>query len=188
MSDTSSPSPPSSDPNPSPPLQGDLTDAQAEAAGYVALESARKAFPLYFYEPVPKVNEFHSSRNIIRMLVGANRSSKTESLVAEAGSYGLGYRPWILRRMGLPIPNPPWIRPSNLPPEALCFNGAGIRVSTPSHILMMSGQSLKKGAGETLGPKLHKLLGPMIKKTTLIHAGTPGTMTLKNDTVLHFGS
>jgi hypothetical protein len=54
--------------------------------------------------------------------------------------------------------------------------------------MVLSGQSLKKGAGETLGPKLQKLLGPAIKKTTLIHAGTPGSITLKNDSVIHFGS
>ena len=159
-----------------------------EAAALVALEGSKRECPLYFYTPSRAIVPFHASRCIIRQLVGANRTGKTESLAAEGTSYGLGYRLWVLRKLGLPIPEKPWIRPTNLPEEAICFNGAGIRVSVPNTGLFISGLPMKKGIGEILSPKIRKYLAPFIEKEWAGHAGVPARVQLKNGSIFHYGS
>lgn len=100
----------------------------------------------------------------------------------------LGYRPWILREAGLPMPEKPWERPPNLPEEAICFNCAGVRVPVPNRIFMVTGQSLRKGISETLWPKFQQLLRPLITKTHVSHSGVIGDFTLKNGSQCFFGS
>lgn len=163
-------------------------DLEREAAALVELGERSKRFPLYFYKPAPKMIAFHRSRARVRMLAGGNRSGKTEANVAEQCAYALGYRPWVLRELGLPAPDTPWIRPSALPEEALCFSGAGIRVQVPNDILLVTGQSIKKGIGETLHPKVKKLLGPLIKQEHMGHAGAPSDVVLKNGSRILYGS
>src|ERR1051326_40959 len=115
-------------------------DLELQAAALVEMGVRRSKFPLYFYEPAgQKHANFHLSQANVRILAGGNRSGKTESNVAETIAACLGYRPWILRLMGLPLPDSPWIRPDNLPNEALVFNGAGVRVAVPGQHLMVSG-------------------------------------------------
>lgn len=159
----------------------------AEAAALVRLQHERRKFPLYFYRPSTKMRAFHESTCIIRQMVGANRSGKTETSHAEIGAYALGYRPWVLRELGLPMPTN-GDRPANLPDAAICKNGAGIRVKVPNTGIVVTGLSLKKGAGEVSLPKLQALLGPLIKQVRLGHAGTPAEVVLVNGSSIRFGS
>lgn len=163
-------------------------ESRLEAAALIELERRKREAPLYFYTPSRKIRPFHQSRSILRNLCGGNRTGKTESNVAEAGAYALGYRPWVLRELGLALPEKPWIRPANLPEEALCFNGAGIRVKIPNTGLMLTGLPLKQGVGEILSPKVHKYLAPYIDKEWYAHAGTPIKVRLKNGSEFFYGS
>ena len=155
-------------------------DLEQEAAALIELEARKKAFPLYYYKPVPKVVPFHTSRRSIRILARGNRSGKSESGMAEAAAYLLGYRPWILRERGIAPPENPWERPADLPPEAICWNLGGCRVQIPNEIFIVTGQSARKGIAETLWPKLKKLLGPLIVDQKMAHSGTPAEFTIKN--------
>lgn len=159
-----------------------------EARVLAELDERERKFPLWGYTPVPKLRAFHSSRARIRILAGGNRSGKSHVNVAEAAAFMLGYRPWILREAGLPMPAEPWVRPANLPEEALCFSCAGIRVPIPNRIFMVTGQSLRKGISETLWPKVQALLGPLIVKTHTMHSGIVGDFELKNGSKCFFGS
>lgn len=164
-------------------------DLERDLQVLTELKARQKNFPLFYYEPSSeKVRPFHHSRKRIRILSGGNRSSKSHTGVAEAASYALGYRPWILRELGLPMPEKPWIRPTVLPDDAICFNGLGIRVPVPNEVFVVSGQSLKKGVGETLAPKFRKLLGPLITDEHMAHSGVPYDLVLKNGSRIVFGS
>lgn len=163
-------------------------ELEFRAAALLELERRKRDFPLWWYEPSKAMEPFHSSRCVLRQLCGANRCGKTETSHAEAAAYLLGYRPWVLRKLGLPQPEHPWERPPNLPPEAICYDGAGIRVKVPNTGLIISGLPLKKGIGEITAPKLRKLLGPLIEKEYVSHANTPSKMVLKNGSVVHFAS
>lgn len=166
----------------------DRSILEQEAAALTELRERSKIFPLYYYIPNDKVIPFHLGVKRVRILAGGNRSGKTEANCAEASAYGIGYRPWALRQLGLPVPEKPWLRPDNLPPEALCYNLLGVRVPVPNTIFMVTGQSMKKGIGETIYPKLQKLLGPFITDTHMAHSGVPADITLKNGSRIVFGS
>jgi len=168
------------------PEQTPVNDLRNEAVALVELESRRRASPLYFYEPVPKVADLHTHRAMVRLMVGSNRSGKSETGMAEGAGNALGYRPWVLRKLGIPCPDPIWKRPANLPEDAICFTGAGIRIRVPNEVLIVSGQPIKTGIGQTLFPKLQKLLGPAIKDVKVSHAGTPALVILQNDTRIYF--
>lgn len=174
-------SPPADPPDP-------RTDLELEARALLELESRQKLFPLYFYEPNAKVQAFHSSRKRIRVLSGGNRSGKSHANIAEACAFALGYRPWVLRALDLPIPENPWNRPATLPESALCVNQLGIRVQVPNDVFIVTGQSMKKGIGETLYPKIKQLVGPFIENEHMSHAGVPADITLKNGSKFVFGS
>src|SRR5688572_15571762 len=166
----------------------DVDDLKLQAAALIELESRKSANPLYYAQIVPKVRPFFESRARIRILAGGNRSGKTEHGALETCANLLGFRPWVLREMGLPEPNPPWKRPDNCPQEALCFNGEGIRLPVPNTGFVVSGQGMKKGIGEVYFPKLQKYLGPLLDKVHMAHAGTPADVTIKNGSRLVFGS
>lgn len=121
-------------------------------------------------------------------MAGGNRSGKTEALCAELAATALGYRPWVLREAGLPVPEKPWERPADLPEEALVYDGAGIRIAVPSVILAVTGQAAKKGIGDVFIPKLEKLLGGIITGRRMGHAGVPSDLLLKNGTRVTFAS
>src|SRR4026209_373486 len=167
----------------------DRENLEREAQALLELKERARAFPLYHYEPSSeKVRPFHHSRKRIRILSGGNRSSKSHTGTAEACAYALGYGPWVLKGLGLPEPPKPWIRPAVLPDDAICFNGLGIRVPVPNEIFMVTGQSLKKGIGETLYPKIKKLLGAFITDEHMAHSGVPYDIILKNGSRIVFGS
>jgi len=160
----------------------------AQATALTELETRDRAFPLYSFRPIPKLTSFFSSRASTRIISGGNRSGKSHHGGAELACQMLGYRPWILREMGLPIPEKPWIRPENLPVEALCFNRANIRIPVPNTVFCVTGQSAKKGIGETMWPKLKEFLGPFITDTHMSHAGVPADFQIKNGSRCVFGS
>jgi hypothetical protein len=159
-----------------------------EAAALAEIERRKEANPLYYFQPHEKLDGYHSSRSILRMVSGANRSGKTEHLVAETAAAALGYRPWVLRQLGLPPPDKPWERPNNLPEKALFLTGAGIRINVPSEVFLVTGLPAKRGIAETLHPKVKKLLGPCIEKTYYTHQNIPVQVKLKNGTVIDYGS
>lgn len=161
---------------------------ELEAAALVELDRRKREFPLFWFKPVPKLVPFHLSRRPLRLLAGGNRCGKSEAGMAEAAAYMLGYRPWILRERGLPMPEKPWERPASLPADALCWNCGGCRVPVPNTIFIVTGQSAGKGIRETLWPKLQKLLGPFIIDHKMSHAGTPAEFTIKNGSRAVFGS
>lgn len=167
----------------------DRREALIEEAKILAeLDDRERKFPIWAYKPIPKLKAFHASRSRVRILSGGNRSGKSHVGVAEGAAYLLGYRPWVLREAGLPMPEQPWLRPPNLPQEAICFNCAGVRVPVPCRIFMVTGQSMRKGVAETLWPKFQELLGPLITKTHVAHSGVIGDFTLKNGSQCFFGS
>lgn len=170
------------------PLDLHRHDLEAQAQVLVEIETRQKKFPLYYYEPNAKVQAFHESRKRVRVLSGGNRSGKSHANVAEACAYTLGYRPWHLRQLGLPIPPDPWQRPAELPHGALCFNQLGIRVPVPNEVFIVTGQSMKKGIGETLYPKIKQLIGPFITNEHMAHSGVPADIELKNGSRIIFGS
>lgn len=150
------------------------------------IERRRKEAPLYFFNPVPKVEPFFAHRAGLRIFAGGNRSGKTEHGCAEDAAFALGYRPWVLRKLGLKCPDPIWKRPDSLPEEALCFTGAGVRVKVPNVGVIVTGLSLRQGVGQTVAPKLRALLGPAIESEHVSHAGTPADFTLKNGSKIIF--
>lgn len=166
----------------------DRTVLEQEAAALTELRERSRQFPLYYYIPNDKTVPFHASHKRIRILSGGNRSGKTEANCAEAAAYALGYRPWVLREKNLPTPEKPWLRPDDLPADAICYNLLGVRVPVPNTIFMVTGQSMKKGIGETIFPKLQKLLGGFITDTHMAHSGVPADLTLKNGSRIVFGS
>lgn len=170
----------------------DRATLEAQAAALAVLAERERAFPLYAYRPVPKLRAFHTNRARLRIVSGGNRSGKSHVGCAETGAYLLGYRPWVLREMGLPVPERPWERPENLPEDAICFNVAGIRVPIPNTCFCVTGQSYTKGIGETLYPKLRELLGPvggpLVAKEHMSHAGAPHDVILRNGSRVVFGS
>lgn len=169
-------------------LQLDRRQLEEQAAVLTELADRERRFPLYSYCPAPKLKACHASRARLRIVSGGNRSGKSHFNVAEGAAYALGYRPWVLRELGLPIPEKPWDRPSSLPQEALCFTVAGVRIPVPNVGFMVTGQSMKKGIGETVYPKLRQLLGSFIVKEHMSHAGVPADVTLKNGSRIVFGS
>ena len=166
----------------------DLRRAELEKKlGAIAeLERRKSEAPLYFFQPIPKVSPFFSHKANIRIFAGGNRSGKTEHGCAEDAAFALGYRPWVLREMGLPLPNPWWKRPESLPEAAICFTGAGVRVPVPNTGVVVTGLSMRQGVGQTLAVKLRKLLGEAIETEHISHAGTPADMILKNGSKIHF--
>lgn len=165
------------------------SDLESQAAALLELQRRRREFPLYYYEYASaKTCSFHKSTARTRILAGGNRSGKTEANVAELAATALGYRPWVLRELGLPAPDKPWVRPDNLPEDAIVFNGAGIRIQVPSEITIVSGLPSKKGIGEVVHPKLKKLLGSFIEREYMSHGGVPGSVILKNGSRIHYAS
>lgn len=167
-------------------------ELEALAASLLELQGRKSEFPLYYFEPNPKLLSWFQHSCPIGMLAGGNRSGKTEHLVEEGCSNAIGYRPWVLRKLGLPPPENPVRRPSNLPKEAICFDASGIRIRTPSTILLGTGLDLKKGIGETIFPKVQSFLGSeggeFIDKIYWAQAGTPHSVLLKNGTRILFAS
>lgn len=163
-------------------------DLERRASALLELEARRKGFPLYFFRPVPKAEAFYDSSATLKILSGGNRSGKTEQGCAEDISCAIGYRPWVLKRLGLPQPEKPWIRPEGLPPEALVFTGAGVRIQVPNKGVIVSGLSMRQGIGQTVAPKLRQLLGPCLESEHITHAGTPGDFRLKNGSIINFSS
>jgi hypothetical protein len=167
----------------------DLEDA---AAALLELERRKNDNPLYFFEPNPKMPAFHFNRAPVRLLAGGNRSGKTEHLVAEGCCAALGYRPWVLRKRGLPIPDDMVRRPARLPDDAIVFDGAGVRIRVPGTILLGTGLDLKKGIGETLHQKVLDMLGPeggpVIEKIYMGHATVPNQVVLRNGSKIYYAS
>jgi hypothetical protein len=156
------------------------------------LTERQKDFPLYYFEPNPKLRVFHSSKSMINMLSGGNRSGKTEHLVEEACCQSIGYRPWVLRHLGLSAPKDPLERPSNLPEDAICYDASGIRIRVPNTIMIGTGLDLKKGIRETIHPKVMKFLGPeggpIVDKVYWSHSSTPNMIRLKNGSEIKYAS
>lgn len=175
-------------PNSTPPLTTDDTASRIEAAALIELEDRKKAFPLYYYVPTPKVEAFHNSKSSVRLLAGGNRSGKSQSGVAEASAFALGYRPWVFKQSGIAPPTLPYIRPPDCPASALAFATNGVRVPVPNTGFVVTGQSARKGIAETLWPKFKELLGPFIKDMRVSHAGTPADVLLRNGSRIVFGS
>lgn len=170
----------------------DREQLEQQAAALAELSKRKQSFPLFYYEPIPKLVPFHRSRARIRMNAGSNRSSKSHSIVAELCAYALGYRPWILRKLGRACPTEPWKRPADLPEEAICVNGMGVRVQVPNTVLVVTGLQAKRGIGETLYPKIIELLGPeggpVIKKIYWGHGNVPETILLRDGSQIIFAS
>jgi len=162
---------------------------EARAAALLELSTRQKDNPLYWYDYASdKIRAFHRSRAAMRILAGGNRSGKSHSGVAEGCAAALGYRPWVLRELGLPPPEHPWVRPGSLPEDAIVFNGAGVRISVPGDLLFVSGLPMKRGIGEVLHPKVKQLIGPFIKQEWMAHGGCPAAVELKNGTKIHYAS
>lgn len=163
-------------------------ELEAQANILVEIETRARSFPLYYYKPIPALAAFHQSRARLRILAGGNRCGKSEINAVESAAFALGYRPWVLRELGLPAPESPWIRPATLPTAALCFNCEGIRVPVPNTVFVATGQPMKKGIGETMYPKLKKILGGFIESEHMAHSGVPSDLILKNGSKIVFGS
>ena len=162
--------------------------AEKKAVGLLEIKSRARKFPLYYYTPIPKIAPFHKARARVRILSGANRSGKSESNIAEALAYAIGYRPWVMRECGIPAPKEPWVRPDgDLPRDAICFNCEGVRVPVPNRTFIVTGLSLRKGIQETLHPKIQKFAGNMIEKERVLQ-GICAWIRLKNKSEIFFGS
>lgn len=55
----------------------------------------RKNFAIRYYTPHQKQDAFHRDKARIRIVLGANRSGKTQSSTNETVAHCLGYRPWL---------------------------------------------------------------------------------------------
>jgi hypothetical protein len=167
-------------------------ELEAAAACLLELESRKRENPLFYFEPNPKLVGFHTNRAAIRMVSGGNRSGKTEHISEEACNAALGYRPWVLRKSGLPIPSNPVQRPDRLPDDAIVFDGSGVRLRVPGTILLGTGLDLKKGIGETLHPKVESFLGreggPFVKKVYWSHGQVPSKVILHNGSAIIYAS
>lgn len=166
----------------------DRLELEKEALALTELKERAASFPLYYYKPHAKAAAFHASRASIRAITGGNRSGKSEAGTVEACAACLGYRPWVLRELGLPLPPNPHFRPDSLPPEALVYNTAGVRITTPNDIFVVTAQSAKKGINETVWPKVKHYLGPCIKRQRVGHGGAMAEVELTNGSRMVFGS
>ena len=171
-----------------PSSSGERAALELEAAALSELSTRRARAPLYYFTPSSAHRPFFASRSPIRQLVGANRSGKSEDLVADCSSFALGYRPWILRELDRPCPDPVWIRPSDCPEAALCFSSIGVRLQPPCNILYLTGQPIKVGIGQVAQEKFTKYLAGAIEKPIIGHSNTWSKLILKNGTVIHFAS
>lgn len=161
-------------------------ELEAQLAALSEIERRKRENPLYYFNPIPKAEPFFSHRANLRIFAGGNRSGKTEHGAAEDAAFALGYRPWVLRKHGIPCPNPIWERPRDLPEEAICFTGAGVRVQVPNTGAVVTGLSMRQGIGQTIAPKLRALLGPAIESEHVSHAGTPADIKLRNGSQIVF--
>ncbi len=76
------------------------------------LERARRRLEesIRYYTPHSKQNGFHRDTSRIRLILGGNRSGKSESSMKEATAHALGYRPWLAEddpsyRVPVQVPN-----------------------------------------------------------------------------------
>jgi len=171
-----------------------LPRAELEAAAHAIaeLDRRRQEFPLWFFEPNPKLAGFCHPKAQIQMLAGGNRTGKTEHLAEEACCQAIGWRPWVLRKKGLAPPEDILRRADGLPKEAICFDTQGIRIRVPNEILLGTGLPLEKGIGQIIAPKIFNYLGPegghFIRKIYWTHEHCPSKIILQNDSTIYFAS
>lgn len=163
-------------------------DLELEAAALLELTERKKTCPLYYMTPNPKFEPFLDFTGPVAMASGGNRSGKTHHLVAKACAASIGYKPWVLRKLGAALPNDWWRRPESLPHEAIFFDRGGLRISSPSNVMVISGLPQKRGVGETLWPKFRDLLGPAIERPLGTRDDVPTGLLLKNGSKILFAS
>lgn len=185
---TSSSAAASSSAQTTPPSDAERAELEKEALVLAELKERAKAAPLYYYKPHEKAAAFHRSRAPIRAITGGNRSGKSEAGCVEACAAAIGYRPWVLRELGIPAPADLGVRPDNLPPEALVYNTAGVRISVPCDVFVVTAQAARKGINETCWPKIKHYLGPLVKKSRIGHGGSVSDVELTNGSRIVFGS
>lgn len=69
------------------------------------LELRKKLNPIKYYEPLPQQEQFHKSNAVVRLILGGNRSGKTEALVVECIWFALGTHPYF----SISTPSKGWV-------------------------------------------------------------------------------
>lgn len=166
----------------------DYQESISRAAALLELERRKKENPLYFFEPNEKLEPFVNATQQTAMVVGGNRSGKTETLVAVASACAAGYKPWVYRTLGRVLPEEPWQRPADCPEAALVTNIAGVRLPVPNRGLVVTGLKFKVGIGETVHPKFRRLLGPWIKRELIGQKGVVQEFETKSGSQIVYAS
>ena len=60
-----------------------------------ALNAHKRDYGCVFYRPIGNQGKFHAAQEMVRLVLGSNRSGKTASGTVEAIAHALGYRPWL---------------------------------------------------------------------------------------------
>lgn len=151
----------------------------------------RREFPIAFYTPHDKQRVFHASDKRIRIILGANRSGKTQAGTAELIAAALGYRPWqvpgieLIRESGtVRLP-----RRDEVPSDAWFRRPDGEPVRVPNRILVVTGLSIKRGIGEGIWAKWLDLWPREVKpRVWMGQGGSPEKLRLPNGTTIIFAS
>lgn len=140
-----------------------------------AVEAHMKHNAIVFFKPLPTGDQkrfFEMQESSVRLVLGSNRSGKTECGVAEGIAHSLGFRPWLSEDDPLRIVRLP--------------GGEPIPVPNVGRVLA---QNYRQSINQTIWPK-YKKLAPMhlIKKVHMNAQQIPVQIDWKNGSTTYFMS
>lgn len=126
--------------------------------------SRQRAAPLLFYRPHEKAKLLHGRHWSKRRTVinGGNKSGKSWMGCYEALAHAYGYRFWEVPGLTLTTDGdlPPRER---VDPKYWVRTGAGVPITVPNKGMIVTGQKLLQGIGETIWPILEDVLPPTVR-------------------------
>jgi hypothetical protein len=173
------------------------TDREATLKSLLALneiERRKKVAPAIYFRPHPRQQEALAARKTHRVviLVGGNRSGKSECLAAEIVACCYGYRPWEVPGLELNHEGD-YPHRSDVDFKHWLLNAEDIPLREQRRILVMTGLSMERGIGRVLWPKIESYLPPAVRRHPDLKIqrgsfGVPIGVTLPNGTEIMFGS
>jgi len=153
----------------------DLNELLDLLAELETLEAVYTENPIVFFRPLKHGDQdpfFRSSLATVRLVLGSNRSGKTESGAAEAVAHALGFRPWL----------------DEDDPDRIVRLPSGDPIPVPN-IGRVVAQNFQTSVKQTIWPKLQKFLPrDMIAKVHKDQRGIPVQIDITNGSVIYLMS